>query len=196
MSHPTNFEAGNVPYPSDPAEVYLAKRSTEVIWRAFPYFGMRYGERGRRFGSSDNGYLVVAASLPLGVFLDQVEWLATVLARKGMPSWLLECQLQVLSAIGNRRRWSGSEAAAEAARLLRDKRREAIGDDLFAELQEAGPARRARGTGKMIASAVADVENKLVGSTDPFLGWLAQQGVDRAAVEQVVGLVSDAAPPA
>jgi len=198
MSHPTNIEAGNIPYPTDIREIALTERSVEVLWRAFPYLQRRYGQRGRRFGSSDVGYLVVCAGLPSTAFLDQVIWLGGILASRGMPSWLLECQLRHLAACGRRRHWAGANRAAEGAETLADRRRAVLSE---AQFRAAGrtfrdarpdlPPRLAEGTGRLLASAVADTLSGLAPSAEPFLGWLTAHFDDgRATQRTLAGLPS------
>ena len=57
ITNPLNSEAGQVPVPSDPIEIAAAVRANRIMWRAFPYLGFRYGERGKRFGNSDSASL-------------------------------------------------------------------------------------------------------------------------------------------
>jgi heme oxygenase len=49
-----NPEAGRHAMPQSEVEIARALRCAEVAWRRFPYLEMRFGERGRRFTSSDS----------------------------------------------------------------------------------------------------------------------------------------------
>lgn len=179
MTNPFNPDAGDVPAPSDSVEVELAMHSARVLWRAVPYFAARYAERGARFGKSDVGWLVVIAHRSEQVHTEQVLWLAGLLAARGMPSWLLELQLGHLARAGRRVGWTGAAVTQHGADVLANKRRVVLDDallesagDVFAKAVGAVGRRVARGTGKLIASAHADVGIGLCRSTDPLLSWL------------------------
>lgn len=182
MTHPKNFEAGLLPYPSDPKEIALAECSWRVIWRAYPYLEERFGERGKRFAASDTGYLVVLAGLDASVVVDQVLWLAGVLAPRGLPSWLLECQLRHLSRSGQRRGWPGAatmQVAEQRLRELRESRMppvvlEAVAQRLRELLPDLRPG-EVRGLTQLLGSAFADVGNGFCDSTTPLVDWLRQR---------------------
>jgi hypothetical protein len=61
-----------------------------------PYFVERYGSRGEAFTRSDGGYLATLAEYPQSHADEQVVWLAGLLARRGMPRWLMEEHLILL----------------------------------------------------------------------------------------------------
>jgi hypothetical protein len=176
--NPFNPEGGDIPAPSDPLEIEVARRAAAVIWRAIPYFELRYGERGRRFGLSDGAWLVTLAQLPEPVRRTQVDWLTRVLAPRGMPSWLVEVQLEVTARVGRTLGWSGADAMREAAASLARARRERLSEAAFAEADarfagRAGPSRLAAGTGRLIAAALIDVAQGLCPSAAPVTEWLA-----------------------
>lgn len=165
MPNPLNSAAGSVPVPSDPREVAAAVRAGDILWRAVPYFGFRYGARGKRFGYSDCAYFLTLLGYDQGTINRQVEWTAGVLSQRGMPSLLLELQLRVLGRI-LRREFSGGDRGEPlilAADALRDARRERLGDDQieglgreFAERIGFPRHRWAIGMGVLLAAAVAD----------------------------------------
>lgn len=176
--NPFNPEAGDIPAPSDPLEIAVARRAAAVVWRAVPYFELRYGDRGRRFGLSDGAWLITLAHLPEPVRARQVDWLTRVLAPRGMPSWLVELQLEVTARVGRKRGWSGATAMLEAAAPLARARRELLSDAAFAEadarfLRRAGQSRLARGTGRLVAGALVDVARGLCPTAAPVIEWLA-----------------------
>lgn len=109
VSNPFNPEAGSTAAPASAREREWVERSAAVIWRAFPYFAWRYAARGRAFGRSDAGYLVTLLAQNEATSRAQVYWLAGVLAPRGMPSLLLEYQLESLGRIGRREELPGAE---------------------------------------------------------------------------------------
>lgn len=165
MPNPLNSAAGSVPVPSDPREVAAAVRASEVVWRAVPYFGFRYGERGKRFGHSDCAYFLTLLGYDQETINRQVEWTAGVLSQRGMPSLLLERQLRVLGRILGREPLGGDrgEPLIRAADALREARQRRLGDDQIQQLgrefaERAGfPGHRlVIGMGVLLAAAVAD----------------------------------------
>jgi hypothetical protein len=176
--NPFNPEAGDTPAPSDPLEIEVARRAAVLVWRAVPYFELRYGERGRRFGLSDGAWLVTLAHLPEPTRRNQVDWLTRVLAPRGMPSWLLEVQLEVTARVGGKLGWDGAGAMREAAAPLARARRERLSEAAFAEAdarfaERAGRSRLAAGTGRLVAAALIDVARGLCPSAAPVIDWLA-----------------------
>lgn len=93
-----NPEAGYHAIPTDPREVQAALRAGDLCWQRFPYFERRYGERGGRFARSDAAWQATLHLYPSAEILQQVRWLGRVLAGRGMPTYLLEQQLEILVA--------------------------------------------------------------------------------------------------
>ena len=198
MKNPVNPEAGDVPFPTDVREIELAEYSARIIWRACPYFQLRYAERGRRFGASDVGYLIVIASSPESVFFDQIDWLARVLAGRGMPSCLLELQLRILAKGGAQRNWPGTEKAlAGADRLLAERRRwlsDAQEKKIIAMCEESSVFESRNwniGLGMLLACAVADNDAGITSSTEPLFGWLLSQQTTSGSMADIVSQVRD-----
>jgi hypothetical protein len=186
--NPLNPEAGDTPAPTDPRELEIGRRAAAVVWRAIPYFGFRYGERGRRFGLSDSSWLVTLATLPAAAALDQITWLAGVLSPRGMPSWLLEVQLEVTARIGTKFGWAGAAALRDGARHLAERRRTVLTDRVFDEaagaFERVAGVQRARisaGTGRIVASAHADVALGLAPSAAGVVEWLGDRTMFDAA---------------
>lgn len=148
------------------------------MWRAFPYFAWRYGERGRRFGRSDAGFLVTLLELDEATARAQVQWLAGVLAPRGMPSLLLEVQLESLGRAARRFRGSGAERFVALAGHLRARRSSVLEEATFADcetrtrLASHGITRR-RGAGRLIAAAVADHALGLGDHAGALVRWLS-----------------------
>ena len=179
MSNPFNAEAGDTPAPSRPEDRELVERSARVVWRMFPYFGWRYGERGRSFGRSDAGYLATLLEHDERVAQQQVEWLAGVLAPRGMPSLLLEVQLESLGRMWSRRRGVADNCFLALASRMRRARLAVLDASVFAECERIcgaaalGKARR-RGTGALIAAAVVDRALGLGQHDEALVRWLAE----------------------
>ncbi len=177
--NPFNPEAGDTPSPAEPLAIAVAQRAAALVWRAVPYFALRYGERGRRFGLSDGGWIITLASLAEDARRAQVEWLIGLLALRGMPSSLVELQLVASCRIGTRLGWNGAAALGSTATHLATRRRTTLTDATFAEADrifcaEAGEhVRTARGTGRLIAAAQVDIVLERCTSTAPLMSWLA-----------------------
>lgn len=186
MSNPLNSAAGHVPVPENPRETALAIRAGNIVWRAFPYFGFRYGNRGRRFAESDAAYFLTLLGYDQSTIDHQVAWTSSVLAQRGMPSYLLELQLRVLARV-LRRHFKGSarfDPLVVAADRLRDKRRAFIADDELTLLSQRFAARAgfpghplALGVGLMIGSAAADETNGSQLAVTSIEAWLTDPSI-------------------
>lgn len=92
-----NPEAGDHAMPQSETEIARALRCAEAAWREFPYLAMRYGERGRRFTSSDSCWLVSLGELDEAELLSALSWLRDLLAGRGLPSLILERHLATIA---------------------------------------------------------------------------------------------------
>jgi hypothetical protein len=181
--NPFNPETGTTPAPADPAVWAVVERSAAVIWRAFPYFSWRFDGRGRAFGRSDAGYLATLADVPAELREDQILWLANLLSCRGMPSFLLEVQLELLARVGARRAWSGATTMSQLAGRLRVRRQRAMSDECLRScdqffLSRAAPLPHRWSIGALIAAEVADLRLGYVQRPDVTLGWLLSHGPD------------------
>ncbi|MRG90402.1 hypothetical protein [Polyangium spumosum] len=165
-SHPLNPEAGMTPMPSDPREVEAAMRAGRISLRLTPYYGFRYGERGARFTQSDSAFLATLPDHAEATIKRQIEWLAGVLANRGMPSLLLEQHLRVLGrelsrAVPEKRAFyralfvASDGLRARRTGLLPESAGRPIGE-AFPEAAGLPSTRLARGTGHLLVAAVAD----------------------------------------
>ncbi|MEO6323881.1 MAG: biliverdin-producing heme oxygenase [Thermoanaerobaculia bacterium] len=91
-----NIEAGDHLVPQDPDEIVLALRAGRTAWEKFPYLEARFGDRGRRFTSSDSCWLVGLHDFPADVVTKNLVWLRTVLASRGLPTIILERHLETI----------------------------------------------------------------------------------------------------
>lgn len=166
-----NPEAGRHPVPSDAREVKAALRAGDLCWQRYPYYKHRYGERGLRFARSDAAWQATLYQYEPAQISQQVRWLGRVLAGRGMPSFLLQDQLETLvaeltAAIPEKK--SEYEKLLPAAAQLHESRRKHLSDDQLHSIsarfdQAVGPEWSARfpHTGKLLGCAVA---NELEGS--------------------------------
>lgn len=180
--NPVNPDAGATPSPVDPAVLAIVERSATLIWRAFPYFEWRFSVRGRAFGRSDAGFLATLVALPPSMQEAQAVWLAKLLSSRGMPSLLLEAQIELLARVGRRAGWAGGGAMSDLAARLRTNRRRVMSDEHLRACERHFLARTAslkpfrRAVGALIAAEVADLRLGYVERADATLGWLLANG--------------------
>lgn len=178
-----NPEAGRHPVPSDPKEVAAAVKAGDRCWEAFPYYKHRYGERGRRFARSDAGWLATLGSCTPEQIRGQVRWLGGLLAARGMPTLLLETQLEMLreeltSAVPEKR--FDFERLSAAAAELRAAREKHLGEAFLRQLdemfdREAGSGAKIRSVGTLLGAAVADEREGFEGAVESLRTWLADR---------------------
>lgn len=187
-----NPDAGNHPITADPVELEAARRASEETWNAWPYFEARYGERGRRFGVSDAGWLVTLCEKSRAEACEQVRWLAVVLASRGMPSITLEHNLDALHrqlcAAQPKRRKSYDKLQACAA-ALRSRRLERISDAAMREIAALMPGQPVAKMGELLVCAVADEANGIARAVSSMEEWLYKEGVPAswaAAAERTI----------
>jgi heme oxygenase len=161
---------------SDPREIEAALRAGEHTWREFPYYAMRYGDRGRRFTRSDSAWLAGLCALPPDLVLEQVDWLSRVLAARGMPRLLMERHLRVLHAhlalaVPDRR--PSYRSLLLASRRLRDLRRSVLPEPSFRSLSSSFPhPSELPLVGPLLASAACDEASGLPGALSSLEPWL------------------------
>ena len=178
-----NPEAGRHPIPADSREVEAALTAGDRCWERFPYFEQRYGERGRRFARSDAAWLATLYPYEPQRISKQVRWLGRVLAGRGMPTLLLQDQLELLvqeldlAAPGRR---SEFEPLSQAASELHAARARHLSDDQIQALEQSFDqavgvewSTRLPHTGALLACAVADEIEGAVVAVDALLGWMA-----------------------
>jgi heme oxygenase len=85
-----NCEAGNHAMPQNPLDIALALRAGKAAWLRHPYLEHRFGERGKRFMSSDSCWLLALTEQTVESATHGLDWLRNVLASRGMPTVLLE----------------------------------------------------------------------------------------------------------
>jgi heme oxygenase len=200
-----NVEAGSHDVPADPEVAAASGRAGDHCLEEFPYFLERWGERGLRYTRSDAAWLAALAALGPDESIPQVLWLAGVLARRGMPSLLLERQLvlleEELGRIASPARWS---FLGEAARVLRSRREEWLPGgaamplaDAFAASAGWGTEAERRQAATLLLSAVADELSGLSGAVAAVTSWYRGERFPecwREAVDRLVGGALSASP--
>ncbi len=195
-----NPEAGRHAVPDDEREVQAALRAADICWARYPYYEHRYGERGRRFARSDAAWQATLHRYEPAQILQQVRWLGRVLAARGMPTFLLEAQLEILveemtAALPENK--EAYEKLRPAADDLRASRRLHLSDEEVARLaagfdRAAGPGWTGRlpRTGALLACAVADERQGCDGAVSSLESWLTDASrfpaAWRAAVEETI----------
>jgi heme oxygenase len=175
-----NPEAGAHPIPTDAREIEAAIRAGEKCLQKIPYFEARYGDRGRRFTSSDSAWLVTLSALEDAQATEQVFWLGRVLAARGMPRLTLQVHLELLfeelvNAVPARR--ERYETLQRAAGELHKARRRRIDDALFESLStefevRVGPDATLRGAGALLVAAVADEADGVPNAVASLEDWM------------------------
>lgn len=161
-----NPEAGTHTVPQDLRAIQAAIRAGEITWRMFPYYALRYGDRGRRFTASDSAYLATLIDREAQAVAGEVAWLGRVLSSRGMPQILLETHVGILAeelAEDLPQQRDACAKLAAAARQLATARHAHLSEQACQELSAqfdaaVGPewSGRLPRTGLLLASAVAD----------------------------------------
>jgi len=177
-----NLEAGDHDVTTDSVGLAAAERAIEGSWAEFPYYATRYGDRGRRFSTSDSAWLVTLCRLPQTTAVAHVLWLGTVLGSRGMPRWLLEHHLGLLADELSRARPGDAARRYDALRAgaaeLRGRRLAHLDETAFDALEQ-GFARRVdpaeldpvRRMGGMLAAAVTDERDGVKAAVSSLVSW-------------------------
>ena len=183
-----NPASGGYEITTDANLLRAAVRAAQGSIDAMPYYGARYGARGSRFATTDSAWLISLAGLGTDRAIHQVEWLARVLAARGMPSWLLEIHLDAL--VAEVRTVADEDAVGSlpaAALALAAVRRRHVDDDLLRSADEwadeaLGDALPVPRAGALMAAAVADQRAGVTRDDSSLVDWLT----DPARVPETV----------
>ncbi len=177
-----NAEAGRHPVPADPGELEASFRAAERCGQQFPYCGIRYGERGRRFARSDSAWLATLCQFAEAQVVEQVRWLSRVLATRGMPSLILQTHLAILReelARAHPEKAAVYQRLDAAAAALQTARRKHLADAAGASLAQAfeaaaGPGQDplAKTAGALLVCAVADEREGSDGAIENLRAWM------------------------
>jgi heme oxygenase len=179
-----NPEAGNFPIPTNPLEIQAAITAGKKCWNEFSFYEKRYGERGKRFTTSDSVWLVTLSELSIVLANSQVKWLANYLANRGMPVITMELQLKCLfeelvKLIPDKE--MKYKILLLVSEQLKNERIEKIplaifekSNSIFEEfcLKLNVKDEPMKNTGQLIASSIADNKNEMQTSLQNFKTWM------------------------
>jgi len=179
-----NRQAGGHPITTDLDELRAAVRAAEASWAEFPYYAWRYGEHGRQFSWSDSAWLVTLGGQAEAQVWKHISWLGGLLAGRGMPRFMLECHLRVLSqelVHAKPARRPAYDVLAQVAERMAGERRQVLEDQelrMFGEDFDArvGPewSLRLPGAGGLLAAAVADECRGLAQAVPSLASWMRE----------------------
>ncbi|MET0385519.1 MAG: biliverdin-producing heme oxygenase [Polyangiales bacterium] len=182
LAEALNLAAGTHPVPGDLREIQAALRAGEQSYRAFAYYEARYGDRGLRFTRSDSAWLATLCHERSGddTALRQVDWLARVLAARGMPRLLMERHLEQLHTTLTA---CVPEAAASyeplrrAAEVLERERTALLSEARTQELASEFKAQTSAGitqeeAGLLLVAAVLDEKRGVGNAVESLVQWL------------------------
>ena len=179
-SHPLfNPDSGRHPLPDDPREIAAVLQAAQRSYDMHPYYLARYGERGRTFTHSDGGYLVTLTTTWQSYVDEQISWLSSLLAARGMPSWLMETHLlQLHQALRSKvpegaARFTKLRRASTRLRKLRCARMAQADFDAVADQFNATAGPGIGNAGGLIAAAVCDERGGSAEALPTLLKWLA-----------------------
>lgn len=180
-----NPEAGNHPIPNDEREIQAALNASDRIWAKFPYYELRYGQRGKRFSDSDTCWLVTLTNLDPEIVQKQVEWIGRVLSTRGMPLLMLEHTLRALYeelAMMLPDKAATYQKLLKAAETISDARKKRIPKAVFQSLsgefdQAVGSemAEKYQNTEKLLISSVSDERGGIEGAVSALQDWMVDK---------------------
>jgi hypothetical protein len=160
-----NPETGGHKIATDLSMLRAAIRAARTSYEGLPYYRDRYGDRGARFSVSDSSWIVHLVAAPEAVAVQQVFWLADMLATRGMPTWLMELHLDTMAEeLMSSDLPTGALPHAVAALALERA------ETLVAERVDAPPTTP---VGRLLAAAAADVRSGASRSSAPLVDWVA-----------------------
>jgi len=176
-----NPEAGDHPVPQDIRAIRAARKAASECLTAWPYYGIRFGERGARFALSDAVWVAAICHLDFDLMSKEVVWLRDFLARKGMPSVTMQTLLEML---GRALVEESVEFEQNAEKLM--KLASACGAGLKRIIEpnalknalnifEAETGDR-NGLGAIAASAYLDEVGGVEGAWAPVESWIKESG--------------------
>ena len=173
-----NPSSGGYEITTDATLLRAAVRAAQGSIDAMPYYGIRYGERGSRFATTDSAWLISLATLAESRAVHQVQWLSRVLAARGMPTWLLEMHLDALvsevRSVADPAAVGSLPAAADALAVAR---RRHVDDDLIRSADDwadeaLGQDLPVPRSGALMAAAIADERSGVTRDDRVLVDWL------------------------
>ena len=182
-----NPEGGTYPIIQDPLLLEAAIVAGDQVYERWPYFAARYADRGRAFAHSDGAWLALTVDLTPERMHKQIDWLANVLAGRGIPAYLLEehlrCEYGVIIEANplEQPRFAPMLAAADR---LRAKRLEALdadtGERLLAEFSAQVEGQDPLRLGLIMLELVRDQLGDRPKAVESLLEWAS---VERVGVD-------------
>jgi heme oxygenase len=177
-----NPSAGTHAIPDDPREIQAAIRAGEVTLKQIPYFEWRFGDRAKKFTHSDSAWLAAVTRLSDSAFAQQVDWLAQLLATRGMPQWILEEHLRNLYAELLRFCPENAAQYEKIAKVAGKKRSERemtvvagdfsqLGEEFEDRVKDEWP-KMSRNAGKILVAAVSDEALDIKNAVASVQGWM------------------------
>ncbi|MFH0995229.1 MAG: PAS domain-containing protein [Pseudomonadota bacterium] len=177
-----NPEAGNHPIPNDEREIQAALNASDRIWAEFPYYELRYGQRGKRFSDSDTCWLVTLTSLDPESMQKQIDWIGRVLATRGMPLLMLENTLRILyeelsmmlpdnTATYQKLLWSADILSKARGKSISNTLFQSLSSE-FEQLVGSEMTEKYKKTGKLLVSSVADEKGGIKGAVCALQDWM------------------------
>lgn len=200
-----NPEAGRHAMPRSDVEVARALRCAQAAWERFPYLAERFGERGRRFTSSDSCWLVSLYDEPERPVVASLRWLRVVLASRGLPTVILEQHLETIdldvahddpvraaAAGGFRAAIAGFRAERDA--LVPAETRRAL-SERWRPRFEAAPGTTVPGAAELLIGARFDTAVGVEPAWEATRGWFVDPTRFSAAwIEAAGGLAAELEP--
>ncbi len=177
-----NPSAGSHAIPDDPREIQAAIRAGEITLHQTPYFEWRFGDRANKFAHSDSAWMTALTRLSENAFAQQIDWLARLLAPRGMPQWTLEEHLRNLHAELISSRPENKEQyqkISKVAEKMKSEREMRLGADEFSQLAEEFEDRVKheghdlyRNAGKILIAAVCDETGGIKNAVASVQSWM------------------------
>lgn len=175
-----NPEAGEHDVVQTTELILACIEASRECWYEFPYFQLRYGERGYRFGLSDALWLGTLYTLDKDAQNNQFEWLANLLSERGMPTIIFEKQLEILQNKFDHTSVK-TDAYTNAILMMKEKRLKILTKEKFEEYSNSFNALlsydttiKMRNAGKLMVSAIIDEKMGSKNAVDSYVDWLLE----------------------
>jgi hypothetical protein len=177
-----NPRAGSHAIPDDPREIQAAIRAGEATLKQTPYFEWRFGDLANKFAHSDSAWLAALTRLSDSVFAQQINWLAQLLAPRGMPQWVLEEHLRKLHAELVRFCPEKTPQYGKVSRVAEEMmtaRESTLSSEIFSRLSDEFENRvkhewpvKSRNAGKILVAAVTDEAGGIKNAVASVQDWM------------------------
>lgn len=199
-----NPEADDHPVPQDPVRLKAARSAARRSQATLPYLAWLYQKQGERFADSDCAWLATLAELPPAKLPAQLDRLAGALAARGIPSYGLQRQLELVyeELYPTQPDWPGAfrslllaarELATRAESLLPLAARQELLEE-FARKAPTDELAQNPGCAQMAISWVLDLAGNPAQKNDSLPQWFLDAGrFSRRWLKAAQGLLSHTA---